>query len=85
VETLLKQNRGYGGNLHFAEGHDSGSGSTSPPPFQVQNIKLDFPRFDGSKVLQWIFKAEQFFNYYNTSYAQRITISAIHMEKKVVP
>jgi len=56
-----------------------------PPPFQVRNVKLDFPRFNGSEVLQWIFKAEQFFDYYNTADAQRLTIAAIHMEKEVVP
>jgi len=85
VETLLKQNRSPGGNFHHvAEGHSSGSGYTNPPPFQVRNVKLDFPCFDCSEVLQWIFKAEQFFDYYNTPYAQRITISAIHMEKEVI-
>ena len=36
------------------------SGGFPPPPFQVRKVKLDFPRFDGSKVLHWIFKAEQF-------------------------
>jgi len=64
------------------------SGSENPssrPSFQVRNVKLDFPRFDGSDVLQWIFRAEQFFNYYNTSDEQRLTIAAVHMEKDVVP
>lgn len=59
--------------------------SSSTPPFQVRNVKLDFPRFDGSEVLQWIFKAEQFFDYYQTPDAQRITIAAIHFDKEVVP
>jgi len=52
VETLLKQNRGSGGNLHhFVEGHSSGSDNTSSQPFQGRNVKLDFPRFDSSEVL----------------------------------
>lgn len=42
--------------------------STESQPFQVRNVKLDFPCFDGTEVLQWIFKAEQFFNYYRTTY-----------------
>nr|KYP34631.1 hypothetical protein KK1_044394 [Cajanus cajan] len=54
-------------------------------PFQVRNVKLDFPRFDGIDVLHWIFKAEQFFDYYNTSETQRFTITAVHMDKEVVP
>nr|KYP32492.1 hypothetical protein KK1_046816 [Cajanus cajan] len=61
------------------------NGGASVQPFQVRNVKLDFPRFVGTDVLQWIFKAEQFFNYYNTPDAQRLTIAAIHLEKDVVP
>lgn len=43
--------------------HDStvsgGSNSiTIYKPFQVRNVKLYFPCFDGSDVLHWIFKAE---------------------------
>jgi len=57
----------------------------SNPPLQVQNVKLDFPRFDGSDVLQWIFKAEQFFNYYHTPDEQRLIIVAVHLDKEVVP
>ncbi|XP_020233863.1 uncharacterized protein LOC109813966 [Cajanus cajan] len=62
-----------------------GSNSQTNLPFQVRNIKLDFPKFDGTNVLQWIFKAEQFFGYYSTPELQRLTIVAIHLEKDVVP
>lgn len=54
-------------------------------PFQMRNVKLDFPRFDGSDVVNWIFKAEQFFDYYSTPDAQRLTIAAVHLDKEVVP
>ncbi|XP_014499673.1 uncharacterized protein LOC106760763 [Vigna radiata var. radiata] len=37
-----------------------------------------------SHVLQWIFKAKQFFEYYDTPDEQRLTITAIHFEKEVV-
>ena len=30
-------------------------------PFQLRNVKLDFPKFDGFDVLDWLFKADQFF------------------------
>ncbi|WVZ24525.1 hypothetical protein V8G54_003069 [Vigna mungo] len=58
---------------------------TEPTSFQVRNVKLDFPRFDGIEVLQWIFKAEQFFNYYRTPDDQRLIIASIHLEKEVIP
>nr|KYP47443.1 hypothetical protein KK1_030902 [Cajanus cajan] len=53
--------------------------------FQVRNVKLDFPKFDGSEVLQWIFKAKQFFDYYKTTDEQRLLIASVHLEKEVVP
>ncbi|WVY91553.1 hypothetical protein V8G54_037067 [Vigna mungo] len=51
---------------------------SNPQPFQVRNIKLDFPRFDGSN-------AEQFFEYYSTPDLHRLAIATVHMDKDVVP
>lgn len=48
-------------------------------------MKLDFPKFDGFDPLQWLFRAEQFFSYYATSDAQKLTIVAVHFEGPVVP
>ncbi|GAU11620.1 hypothetical protein TSUD_346120 [Trifolium subterraneum] len=57
----------------------------SKAPFQVRNVKLEFPRFDGSNVHEWIFRAEQFFDYYDTPDHDRLTISSVHLDKDVVP
>lgn len=48
-------------------------------------MKLDFPRFDGNEPHDWIFKAEQFFEYYLTPDDQRMTIASVNMEGMVVP
>lgn len=53
--------------------------------FQTRNVKLEFPRFDGSHALEWLFKADQFFDYYATPDQDRLTIAAIHMVQSVVP
>ncbi|MCH79797.1 Ty3/gypsy retrotransposon protein, partial [Trifolium medium] len=53
--------------------------------FQVRSVKLDFPRFDGKDVLNWIFKAEQFFDYHNTPDEDRLMISSVHLDHDVVP
>ncbi|GKF72487.1 hypothetical protein Tco_0208601, partial [Tanacetum coccineum] len=47
-------------------------------PFNVRQVKLDFPRFGGSDPLNWLFRAEQFFSYYDTPDAQRLTIASVH-------
>jgi len=51
----------------------------------VRSVKTDLPRFDGLDVLRWIFKAEQFFNYYNTPNNQHLIIVAIHLDNEMVP
>ncbi|KAF7840497.1 Transposon Ty3-I Gag-Pol polyprotein [Senna tora] len=54
-------------------------------PFHTRSVKLDFPRFNGSDPLHWLFKAEKFFAYYETPDDQRVTIVAVHFEGVVVP
>ena len=76
VDGILKKNLGS---------ESSFAATSANQPFQVRSVKLDFSWFDGSDVLQWIFKAEQFFNYYNTPDEHRLTIVAIHLDKEVVP
>jgi len=70
-------------SLHVA----ASKSSTSEPMqlFQVRNVKLDFSRFNGSNVLEWIFRTKQFFTFYNTPEEQRLTIAAVHMEVEVIP
>jgi hypothetical protein len=62
-----------------------GAGSSGKAPFQVRNVKLEFPRFDGTNVHEWIFRAEQFFEYYDTPDLDRLTIASVHLDKDVVP
>jgi hypothetical protein len=51
-----------------------GAGLSNRPPFQVRNVKLEFPRFDGTNLHEWIFRAEQFFDYYDTPDVDCLTI-----------
>ncbi|MCH84803.1 hypothetical protein A2U01_0005640, partial [Trifolium medium] len=62
-----------------------GAMNSNRSPFQVRSVKLDFPRFDGKNVLNWIFKAEQFFDYHNTPDADRLVISSVHLDQDVIP
>lgn len=67
---------------HLASAPPTGV-SNSPPP--MRSVRLDFPKFDGSDPLNWLFRAEQFFAYYATQDSQRLTIAAVHFEGSVVP
>ena len=48
--------------------------------FPLRSMKIEVPHFDGTDVSSWIFKIEQFFQFYNTPNDQRIMISSFHLE-----
>lgn len=54
-------------------------------PFYTRSVKLDFPRFEGTSVLQWIYQAERFFRYYGIDDANRLEIAGMHFDGPVVP
>ena len=45
-----------------------------PPPhgLQIRPPKLNLPAFDGSNPLDWLFQADQYFTFYNTTPPQRL-------------
>jgi len=48
--------------------------------FTNTSIKLEIPRFNGSEVLSWIFKINQFFDFHHTAKEQRLRIASFYME-----
>ncbi|KAG2716720.1 hypothetical protein I3760_03G141200 [Carya illinoinensis] len=50
----------------------------------AKTLRLDFPKFNGSKPMEWILKAEQFFEYFNTLDEHKLQISSFHMEGKTL-
>ena len=42
--------------------------------------KIDFPRFDGSKLKEWLSKAEEFFEIANTPDESKVGIASIHFD-----
>lgn len=44
-----------------------------------KDIKLDFPQFFDENPTQWIFKANQFFEYHHTPPPQRLLMASYHM------
>lgn len=54
-------------------------------PFYTRSVKLDFPRFEGENVLQWIYQAEKFCRYYGVTDANRLEIASMHFDGPVVP
>ena len=48
------------------------------------NIYLEFPKFSGVDPTRWIYRAQQFFQYYQTPLHDRFLISSIHMEGRAL-
>ena len=46
--------------------------------------KFEFPRFDGSRVNEWTYKAEQFFEIDNTMEGIKVKLASIHLDGKAL-
>ena len=43
-------------------------------------VKLEFPCFLGDNLASWVYKANQYFRYYQTPIAEKLLIASFHME-----
>ena len=46
----------------------------------AKSVKLDFPRFSGVDPTSWVYKANQYFGYYQTPSVEKLMIASFHME-----
>ena len=45
-----------------------------------RTIKLKFPRFFGEDLASWVYKANQYFRYYNTPIREKLRLASFQME-----
>jgi hypothetical protein len=50
----------------------------------TRSVRIDFPKFDGSDPVGWIYKANKFFYFHRTPYNQMLMLASIHMEGKAL-
>jgi hypothetical protein len=48
--------------------------------FHTRPFRLEFPRFDGDNPANWSYKANQFFDFYQTPLYHRLRMASFHME-----
>ena len=53
--------------------------NSSALPF-ARSVKLDFPRFSGYDLASWVYKASQYFGYYQTPVTEKLLIASFHVE-----
>ncbi|XP_041009333.1 uncharacterized protein LOC121253378 [Juglans microcarpa x Juglans regia] len=77
-------------NRNSGEGSSNVKGQFNNPLFEgnggihTRSLRIDFPKFNGVDPVEWILKAEQFFEYFNTPEDQKIQIAFFHMEGKAL-
>lgn len=52
--------------------------------FFARGIKLEFPRFYGLNPTAWLYRANQYFLYYQVPPSQRIFLASFHMEDETL-
>ena len=77
-------------NQQSTSNQSHGSSSNAEHPSfpgspQVRKFNFDFPRFDGTNALEWIFNVDKFFDYYHIPDLERVSIASMHVDKGVVP
>ena len=45
-----------------------------------KSVKLDFPRFKGDDPASWVYKANQYFSFYQTPLNERLLMASFHMD-----
>lgn len=54
--------------------------TNTPRSYSTRLSKVDFPRFDGKKVKDWLYKCDQFFLLDETPPESRVRLASIHLE-----
>ena len=45
-----------------------------------KSVRLDFPRFKGEDPASWVYKANQYFNFYHTPFNEKLLMASFHMD-----
>ena len=91
TRTLNEMSQQLTSILQKLSSSDQGGSSQSPRIGENHNpssallplsrpMKLDFPRFSGEEPASWMYKANQYFKYYNTPIGKKLMLASFHIE-----
>ena len=46
----------------------------------AKSVRLEFPRFRGDDPETWVYKANQYFNFYHTPLSKSLLMASFHMD-----
>ena len=79
LNSILQKLNSQDSNLHSPQRTVPVNLSSSALSF-ARSVKLDFPRFSGDDPTSWVYKANQYFGYYQTPITEKLLIVSFHME-----
>lgn len=68
------------GVVHNPDDHHRRDTHTPLNPYSTRISKVEFPRFDGSKVKEWLYKCDQFFSLDGTTLETKVWLASIHLD-----
>ena len=81
IKVILQKLNSVDGNQNSPQRNvQSNSIPSSLTVSLAKSMKLDFPRFLGVDPASWVYKANQYFGYYQTPIAEKLLIASFHME-----
>ena len=81
INVILQKLNSIDGNQHSPQRNvQLNSIPNSSTLSLAKSVKLDFPRFSGVDPANWVYKANQYFGYYQTPIVEKLMIASFHME-----
>ena len=91
TQTLNEMNQQLAILIQRRGGSDQGGLPPSPTNGEIkhtnssslplsQPVRLEFPKFSGEDPASWVYKANQYFKYYNTPITEKLMLASFHME-----
>ena len=73
INAILHKLNSQDGNQHSPQRNVQPNPSPSSSTLSLEKpMKLDFPHFSGDDPVSWVYKANQYFGYYQTPIAKKI-------------
>ena len=79
LNTILQKLNSQDSNLHSPQRIVPVNQSSLALSF-ARFVKLDFPHFPNDDLASWVYKANQYYGYYQTLVTKKLLIASFHME-----
>ena len=91
TRTLNEMNQQLAILVQSRSGFDQGGLSPSPTNGEIRHtnpsslalswpVRLEFPKFSGEDLASWVYKANQYFKFYNNPITEKLILASFHIE-----